>query len=484
MDDRGVKKPARQYAETIDYSVMVRDSIQGEAVIKRDDKIKKYLPDPCGHIKDQKERDERYRRYANSAEYDDIPAQTLESIVGSVFKKDVNYDDIPASMKYMIDDADGDGLSMDELLKIGLSELLSQNYFGMLAEYSDLSSFGIEDEQITVAQARELGLRPSIRIYPRESIRNWNYRRVNGVLQLSFLILKEVEEVQKPGSFETEKVDCYLVLGLDADGEYYQQKYIDDGDDSKWSEIYYPEAGGKKLNFIPFEICIGENIPKGKLPSRLGYLAPICSKTLHRFRMSADMKECMYLNGAPLTWSSNWTDQGMALYKEMTGNDYISTAPGSHLPLPQDSSAGIISWDSSTSAYADYMERNEGEIRALGGKYDTTENEGSEETATAAIIKAADKSGALSNAVTNLQKSVGKIISYCAMFNGEEFSGNIGINREFYKNKLTSQERTNILAEWQSGFITQKEALLQMERGGVLISDADAILSEFQNTGE
>lgn len=483
MDDLGVKKPNRQYTDTIEYSEMVRDSLQGECVIKRSDKIKIYLPNPCEHIKDKKERDLRYRRYANSAEFDDIPAHTMETLVGSIFRMSPNYDEIPSTMRYIIEDADGDGLSLDDMLKICASEMLSHNYLGGLTEYTDLSSIGVDGEQITVAKARELGLRPSIKIYPRESILDWNFRRVNGVLQLAYLVLKECEEVKEQGKYETKKVDSYLVLGLDADGEYYQQKYIDI-EEGIWSDVYYPEANGSTLNYIPFEFAIADNVPKGKIPYRLGYLASICSKTLHRFRMSADMKECMYLNGAPITYSSGWDAQSIELYKEMTGNDYISTSPGSHLPVPEGSTVGMLSWDSSTSAYADYMERNESEIRALGGKYDTTDGQGEQETATASIIKAAEKNGALTNVVNNLEEFIIKMVQYCAVFSGEEFTGQITLNKEFYKNKLTPQERANILAEWQSGLISAREALNQMEKGGVLTQEAEALILEIQNLGE
>jgi hypothetical protein len=480
-NDRGVKTPNKQYTSTIDFVTLVRDSIGGEAVIKRDDKIEFYLPSRCEHVNDIIEKQRRYKEYAKGAEFDDIPAQTLDSIVGCVFRNAPNFDDIPPNLSYLIDDADGDGLKLDELLRIGISEMLSMNYFGMLAEYSDLSNTSMEE--LTVSRAKDLGLRSSIKVYPRESIINWNYKRVNGVLQLSLLVLKEAEDVERVGSFETTKEHSYLVLGLDEDGEYYQQKYVSINE-GKWSDIEYPQADGKNLNYIPFEFAMSENLPKGTLPSRLGYVAPICSKTIHRFRISADMKECMLLNGAPMTYSTGWDDHSIEMYKAMTGKDYISTGAGAHIPLGEGSTVGILSWNMDASAYTTYMDRNEREIRALGGKYDTTDGNGGEETATAAMIKAADKNGSLTNSVNNLENAVSKVIGYCAEFMGEKFDGGIVLNREFYTHKLTPQERTNILNEWQSGLISQNEALRQLERGGVLVEDAETMLNEIANSGE
>lgn len=481
MDSLGVKKPNQQYSDTVEFACMIRDAVGGESVIKSQGKIREYLPDPCIDMKDAKERDRRYKRYSNNAEFDEVPSQTLDSICGSVFSKPTVYNDVTPQAAHLIEDADGDGLTMDELLKVGLSELLMMRYFGMLAEYSDLSSIGAEE--LTVAQARQLGAKSSIKLYPRESILDWQFSRINGTLQLSLVILKQTDCVRASGSFESTKLDSYLVLGLDDDGEYYQRKFIDDNEGT-WTDYYYPRANGQTFNYIPFEFCIADNLPQGTIPAKLGYLSGICSKTLARFRTSADMKEALYLNGAPMTYSTGWDDFAIELYKKMTGKDYIVASAGAHLPLPQGSTVGIMSWDMAASAYSDYMDRNEREIRAMGGKFDTSDGV-DQETATAAIIKAADKNGGLSNAVENLESSVNRIMGYCALFmGGNDDGGKIAINKQFYVQTLTAQDRSAIIAEWNSGLISQKEALRQLEKGGVLTTDAQQLLDEMLVDGQ
>ena len=480
MDSLGVKVPNNQYQNTVSFACMVRDAVDGEPIIKNDSNVQTYLPNPCVDIKDASEREQRYKRYVKNAEYDEIPSQTLDSICGSVFRKPVSYNNLKPVTKYLQDDADGDGLTMDEMLKIGLSELLMMRYFGMLSEYSDLSSTSLDD--LTVSEARNIGAKSSVKMYPRESILNWDFKRINGMLQLSMVVLKEVDLVRKAGSFDSSEVDSYLVLGLDDDGEYYQRKFIDI-DDGVWSDYYYPLKAGSRWKFIPFEICVADNLPQGKIPEKLGYLSGICSKTLARYRTSADMKEALYLNGAPMTYSTGWDDNSLQLYKEMTGKDYIVSSAGAHLPLPAGSSVGIMSWDMATSAYSDYMDRNEREIRALGGKFDTSDGV-DQETATAAIIKAADKNGSLSNAVLNLERSVNRVLDYCAMYMGSDDGGEVELNREFYVQTINAQERAVISAEWQSGLISTKEALRQLEKGGVLTEDAETLLEEMANNGQ
>lgn len=480
MDSMGVKNPNKQYSESVEFAVMIRDAVGGESVVKSDSNKKKYLPNPCADMQDADERDRRYKRYSDNAEFDEVPSQTLDSICGSVFKKPADYNDVNPIVNHLILDADGDGITMDEFLKVGLSELLMMRYFGMLAEYSDLSTLG--EQELTVAQSRSIGVRSSIKIYPRESIINWCFSRINGKYQLSMVVLKQTETMRKSGSFKSEPVDSYLVLGLDDDGEYYQRKYID-VDDGEWTDYFYPTANGQKWNYIPFEFCVADNLPQGQLPFKLGYLSGICSKTMARYRTSADMKDALYLNGAPMTYSTGWDDYAIELYKKMTGKDYIVASAGAHLPLPQNSSVGIMSWDMAASAYADYMDRNEREIRAMGGKFDTTDGV-DQETATAAIIKAADKNGGLSNAVTNLEKSVNRMLEYCALYMGGTDGGSITLNKQFYVQTLTAQERAVIVSEWNSGLISTMEALRQLERGGVLTTDAKSLLEEMSITGQ
>lgn len=481
MKEANVKKPNQQYSDTQEMVQAVRDSTEGEVEVKSRQKRKTYLPDPFCTMQDKNEAKARYKRYVNSAEYDEIPSQTLDSICGSVFRKPVDYSEMNQSLAIMEQDADGDGLTMNELLKIGLSELMMMRYFGMLVEYTNVSPE--EAENISVADAESMGLRPSIKLYPRESIIDWEYRQVNNRLTLSYVVLKQSETELNPDTGKYEKANTYLVLSLDNDGFYYQEKFIDLGEKGYWTTPVYPFANGNKWTSIPFEMCIADNLPQGQIPKKLGYLSAICMKTLARYRTSADMKECLYLNGCPMTYSSGWDQASVSLYKEMTGRDYICASPGAHLPIPQGGTVGIMSWNMESSAFEAYMTRNESEIRALGGKFDTTEANADQETATKAIIRAADKNGGLSNAVGNLETSVNRCLGYAAEYVGSDDSGSIKLNREFYTATLTPQERSNIVSEWQTGLISTQEALRQLEKGGILTVTAEALLKEIETSG-
>lgn len=484
MSSLGVEQPNQNYLQAAPYVKLMRDCVTGEPALKAPQNRQIYLPSPACADADPKEAAAQYSRYVVGAEYDNVPSTTLDALQGALNHQPNNYDNIAPEMQYLIDDADGDGLSLDEHIKIAQSELLQMKFCGLLAEYSDLASLGVGDEQLTVAQVQALGLRSSIKLYPRESILNWDFKRINGVKQLAWIILCESETEQDIDSFTSQEVKSYLLLALDDDGKYYQKRYVEsESSNGGWSERFYPEHSNGMFEFIPFEFAMQGNYPKGVIPDALGYLFPIATKSLARYNVNAQMKEALWFSGAPVSWSSGWDEQAFQVYKEMTGKDYIAAGAGAHVPLPEGASYGVMDWQAESSAFFTYLDRNALEIQALGGSFDMQES-GEEMTATAKVINAAEKLSVLSSLQSGLERSYQRVIEYCAMFEGVNAESLITLNREFMSVKLTPQERDAIRNDYIQGLIGREEALNQLEKGGVLTKKAEDLLNQLDLSGE
>lgn len=476
-----ITTPKDQYTRTINELKKVRHSVAGSIAIKAAQNQKTYLPDPCPDEKDQTVSQKKYSRYIAGAEYDEVPSNTLSSILGAMFNPKIQTD-LPAGMDYIEGDADGNGLTLNEQVKISASECLQMNYTGLLAEFSDLSNLNIDE--LTIAEAQSQDLKSSIKTYVRESIINWGFENISGKYQLSFVVLREDGTVTNKENFSQETVTSYLLLCLDDDGKYFQRKYTTVKDKIiNTSKDLYPKAMGNDLDFIPFEFCISEELPKGEIPVPAGYIAPICNKTLSRYRVSADMKEAMYYMAAPSSWSKGWTKSGLELFKTMTGRETISVSPGAHNPLPENAELGVMEWDADSNAFFKYMERNSAELRALGGAFDDTDGV-DDETATSAVIKAAEKKGVLSTLSDNLEASYSRVIGWCGLFMGVRGDSYISINREYVKHVLTPQEQAEVRNNYMMGLISRDEALRQLEKGGVLTKTAEEIIQEATLTGE
>lgn len=470
MNSNGVEIPNKQYQQSKECVDLMRDAFIGSPAVKSEEKRKIYLAPSALNQDWTYEEQTRYKRYVSRAEFDNIPSNTVSSLLGGAFRVAPTID-LPPQLSMMEDNADGDGLALNEMLKIATSELLQMEYVGLLAEYVGMSNLNIDEVSVSDAQNAQ----PAIKMYTRENIIGWQFTRTNGKLQLSELRLKQCEELAKEGSYETEEIDAYLVLALDDNGYYYQKKYIG-GTVDEWSEEYYPLKMGQRFDYIPFEFCIASDYAKGHIPLKMGYVYDIAVKTIARYQTNADLKEALYFSGAPFTTSSGWDNQAKEMYEEMTGHNCIMALPGSHLPMPDGVTFDIKAWSGEGNAIFKYLTQNEAEIRALGGVFDTTDGE-AQETATAASIKIAEKQGALSQIVGSVEASFRRVLGYCAEFVGGRDS-TITMNREFSSAKITTQERDVIRNDFMQGLISREEALAQLEKGGVLTKEAEQIILE------
>lgn len=479
-----------QYTKSEDSVARMRISVEGEDAIK--EKGETYLPHPCTDPKKKLETGEqnRYVRFKGSAEYDDVPSNTLETLVGAT-QRIPPVIVLPNKIKYLETDADGNGNGLAQSLELTVSECLQMRYHCALVEFSSLAGLDITASEITNEQAAELGLKATIKHYNRESLINWSFAVVNGVKQLNMVLLYQAEkQVLSPDKITNQGIlnepsASLLMLALDGDGNYYQRKIVLSGsdEDAEWSEPFYPKANAELLKSIPFEIIYSTERNLGNVPRQLGYLDPISLKCIHRYQVSALLKESLRITAQPTSFTTGWTQQGFKLYKDMTGEDRINLGSDNHMSLPAGMEAGYITWDADNNALFKYMETNQSEIVALGGNFEETGENA--ETATAAAINSAEKKAVLSTLAKNIEGSYRRLVDWVGLFMAVDTSDVvIKMSREFVSIKLTPLERGAIQSELEGGMISREEAMRQLKRGGVLVEDIQTIMDEMSNNGE
>lgn len=479
-----------QYSNAQPAVRRMRISVAGEQAVKNERET--FLPHPCNDPTEQKttEQTERYDSYITFAEYDNIPGNTLETLIGSMFRIKPTVE--APSLPNIIEDADGNGMSLQESIELTASECLQMRYFGLLAEYSDLA--GRDPTEITEQQRRDEGLRATIKHYTREAIVNWSYAVINGVKQLNMVILRE-ENVE---SFDPTQISksgvtlcytrSYLILGLEklenGNYVYFQQRYIDSGKEGSTGEMterFYPQANGAPLESIPFEMVFSTRRKVGDVPKQLGYLDPISAKAIHRYQASALLKEALRITAQPTSYSKGWSANSFKLYKEATGRDQINLGSNSHIPLFGEAEFGYADWNADSNALFKYREENKNEIVALGGVFDELGEMA--ETATAAAINSAEKKGVLATLAKNIEESYLRVLGWVAQFEGTDSNGVvIELSREFTAARITAADRAAILNEYREALISREEALQQLKRGGVLVGEIDQLLDAVENS--
>lgn len=471
-----------EYIEAEEALLTVRDCVQGSPTVKG--KSFTYLPHPSQVDQTSKAEKIRYQMYIDGAEFDSYPDHTRRTLMGKMRISDTDVE-LPDRLSYLKQDIDGDGLSLRGAIEYAVNNVLQTKWHFLVADYQGLS--GVPLEELSQADARELNPRATIKQYTRENVINWNFSRVNGVMQLSYVKLREVGSEFDPEQGTHIEVNSYLVLALDEEGNYYQQKTVEKATDAdvQTGERDYVTVSGAPLKYIPYEILCDEELEGNGLPIPAGFLYPVCDKTLHRYRVSALYKETQR-GLSPTSDTSGWKQGDMDLFKEVNQRDYIATGPNAVNNLPENVTRTVTSCSADMTDFQWYFTENDKQIRALGGS--SPDSDGNV-TATEAQINAGEQNAIMVSIADNAEAAFKRLAFYCGMFEGiysqEDMSSDVDdisieMPRDFATPRLTVEEVQTILQMVIQGIRTREQAVRQLAQGGWDYQDAETTISELE----
>lgn len=481
-----------QYDRTLPDVKMVRDCVQGEFEIKRQGT--KYLkhPDMIDQASEQARR--RYAAYKDGAEFDDYPADTLRSMLGAMTKGKSTID-LPDKIAHLEENADGDGMPLIGLREVCYKNLLEVKFHILVAEMDSLQSLGVDDlyrdKKLSVADLQRLNMKATIKSYSRESLVDWDFRRINGVMQISLLMFEETETIRDNDTLISEDIVSRLVLGLDSNGQYYQKKYLKNksgGFDSQ--EPFYPVVNGSRLNWVPAEIVTDEESPSGVIPAATGYIRAVCSASLARYQVSADEKEAMR-HMQPTLFAKGARQGDDALFKELNGGrEHIAFGSGVANVLPNNMEVEVIGLGAQTEPFENYYIRNDKKLASFGANVGGDSQQ--TKTATQASSEASKRVAIMHSIVNNTERAIQRMVSYCGMFMGlwspedvEAAIDNFEVNfpREFASERISPEEVAAINNLIMSGTYSKAEGVRMLVEGGFSVSDAETILGEVEGQG-
>lgn len=473
-----------EYQLTIQAVEAVRDAVAGEVFVK--DKMTDYLPNPSEVDTTSDDSKARYARYLQGAEWDAYPEQTLRAMLGKL-KIDDAIIELPDSISYLAEDADGDGISLDAMMQQSAAEVLQVKWQVLVADYKGLTDVAVES--VSIADLASMDNRSVVKAYTRENVVYWHYSRINGKLQLSYLMLREVGSVFDQSTMTDKPIKSYLILALDEDGNYYQQKMVEGYDKTlAVGEMTYVSVNGKPLKWLPVQVVCDEQGVSGRMPKELGFLAPICSLTFARYQMSADYKEAMRCM-PPTRDIQGMTPAAFDQFKEMNGRSYYASGANAVNFMPDGASTELNSANMDVEFYERYFADNESKIRSLGGVI--VSDSMSDKTATEVTTNAAEQNARLKNVADGLEFSYRRIAAYCMMFEGKAPADavesvldqiTIDIDRNFAQVKLTTDEVRAIQELVLSGLLTKEMAINKLIAGGWADGDAQTILAQLETT--
>lgn len=469
----GLKSVHPQYTEHQSNWQMVRDLIKGQKALKERDlrglhaaltsnpeanKLlmrqisTRYLPIPnAGDCDDQGSA--RYAQYVQRASLFNATRRTLNGMTGMVFSKPTKLE-LPESVSYLEDDADGSGVGINEQATEVLDDVLATARDALFVDYP------VTEGETTVADQEAGLIRASIIVYKAEHILDWATITENSKQKLSFVKLLEHKTVRD--GLKVETVEQIRVLMLNPEGIYVNRIYTDP---DNFTEVTPQDANSKQFTEIPF-FFIGATNNRPNVDT--APLLEIAEVNIAHYRNSADFEEAAFLVGQPTLVISGltqaWVNENMS-----NGINFGSRAG---IPLPKDSSADLLQAQE-TNMSSKGMEMKEKQMISLGARLIT--DGGQAETAEAARIKHSADGSVLSVAVRNINLAYKDAIAFAHRFNSgsdlPEFE--FSINLDFFAGKLAPQQILFLVQAWQAGAFDKATLDKMLIDGKVFEEDID-----------
>ncbi|MBT4080302.1 MAG: DUF4055 domain-containing protein [Gammaproteobacteria bacterium] len=441
-----VNDPNAEYRKNLDGWTLVSDCIEGAKEVKS--KGTTYLPKPNPNDTSAENTD-RYNTYKERANFVNFTGHTKTGLLGLVFRKDTD-GDLPQAIEYLFENANGSGLTLDQLTRDVIGETLEAGRYGLLVDYPTAAG------AVTRADEVALNLRANILAYQAKSVINWRTEMIGGVKKLSLVVLLEQNEVIAADGFMSQVEDQYRVLRL-TDGYYTVQTYNKDGE-AITEEIEPRKSDGGRWDTIPFAFVGAQNNDESvdKAP-----LIDIAEVNVAHYRNSADYEDSSFMVGQPTPFvtglSQSWVD-GVLKGGVVIGSRQM-------LLLPEGGNAGLIQANPNQMPERG-MEMKEAQMVMLGARL-IMDNKGVE-TAEAARIRYSGQNSLLGLVVGNSESALIQCMGWAGEFMGSSEEVTYKINREFYDATIDPQ---SIMAQIQlvdRGVIADTDLRTNLRKGGLI----------------
>lgn len=465
MADVTFQRP--EYAKAAPRWAEVSVAVQGQQAVK--DGRESYLPRPNPADKSP-EANDRYENYLARAVYYNATGRTAQGLIGAVFKETPNIE-IPADLEYVQDDIDGAGVSIYQQSQGTLEDVLKAGRCGLFVDMPPTEG------AITRAQQRALSIYPRCYTYDAKSVINWRTEKVGGRERLSMVVISETYQEIGIDGFSYEEHEQFRVLRLD------HPKVIENGvetqepDTSKpkfyrvevWRpkesgtrmihEAYTPRDGaGRTWEEIPFMFVGSINNDPAIDPIPLYDMAVI---NLAHYRNSADYEDSVFFCGQVQPWMSGLDESWVDMLKKegfVLGSRAI-------FPVPQGGQFGFEQAQPNT-LVKDAMDQKEKQMIAVGAR--VIEQGSTVKTRIEAQGENEAEHSVLSLAAQNVSEAYTRALEWMSRFLNVTGEALYQLSQEYGFERMTAQDRAQLLMEWQSGLIAKKDARDALRKSGVI----------------
>ena len=477
---------------------MIRDAIEGEPAIKGEYGLRAtylrahgrprlnsefYLPRP--NPSDQSEENkERYKQYVKRAVWYNFTARTLAGLVGQIFLRPP-VADIPSQLDALTKNADGEGMTLEQVAKRTCQSVLAYGRAGLYTDYPTTNGAA------TVEQVKKEGIQPVVRHYYPWQIINWATTQRGVKRVLSLVVLEEII-VEQVDQFELAEIVRYRVLKLDPKTWTYSVEVWGPDETDKAApsqstgtqsnssntknytvkEQYIPsDANGHSFDEIPFTFVGAE---ANDIWPDVPPMQDLASLNIAHYRNSADYEEACYMTGQPtpviIGVTEQWVDNVLKGAVQLGSRSSISLPVGADAKLLQASPNQMP---------LEAMKMKEEQALALGAKLVQATKK--VRTALETMIDTTSESSTLHNVAKNTSAGIEQNLGWAARYaGGNEKTIKYQLNTEFELTRMNANDRLAIVKMWQCGAIAYTEMRDVLRVDGTAQLDDNAALELIQ----
>lgn len=386
-----------QYQERLEDWKDCRLFYLGEKAVK--EQGNRFIPKP------EDASDREYENYVNRAFFFPALERTVSGLVGAIDRKEPTAE-LPARIKYILNDADLNGSTLRQFSRRVLDETLVVGRCGILI-----------DRKAGVDQAG-VPNRGYLALYQAEDIINWGEDENQ---ELQFVVLRErYYETDPKDMFRQVAKQRYRVLRFE-EGRYVQEIFESK---SANGELVYGSQGvmeitkaGAPLDYIPFVFC---NIRSITTKVDKPPLLDLVLKNAEHLRVNADYANSLYFTGNPILWAQG-VKRPVAKPGPKDGGEppfKLSVGSSRALLLPKDASIGLLECQGhGVKPNSERAEAIKLEMAVLGARLLEPQRK-AVESAETAQLRQSGEGATLTNLVVNAGEAIRKALEMLNSWEG------------------------------------------------------------------
>lgn len=446
-----------EYSDAAKSWQLVKDCVAGSKAVKEKGTLYLPMPDPTN---DSEQNLADYDALKARAMYLNITGRTRQGLIGAVFRKTAEVD-LPESVKYLIENASGDGTSLEQLSKEAVGEDLDTGRGGFFVDYP--TSDAPEGTRPTKAQTA--GRFAHIHLYEALSIINWREDVINGVRKLTLVVFAECYNKAEADEFSFDVRKQFRALTLE-DGKYRHRMWHEgDPYDAPQLDVYPTDFSGNTFDHIPFYFFGAESNDARIDKAPLEDLAEV--NILH-YGNSATVEESGFISSQPTVFFT--TDIEHDEFQKWNPN-------GIQVGSKRGYSLGRIGTATMVQAAEGQLARTlmldkENQMLMMGARI--VQQSGQKETAEAARIRYSSDNSVLGTIAGNVSEALKRAILDAQLYmsgNADMANTVFWLNQEFFDETMDAQMILAQIQLWQQGFIAKSDLRTNLRQAAIIDAD-------------